>query len=348
MTTFRIATEADDALVRSLLHDNGMPAWVEMAIEREPSFSASKSIFGQEWAVVAEEDGDVVGMYTAALLPVHVDGRPERLGYLGGLRVCAKHRRRIRHLRAGYDSIRRLAPATASLPWWFTVVASENQNARRLLESGVRGLPAYYLQGEYRTFALPAARGRRRNLWRPARVEDVSQIVAFHNDRASRFQCSPVLSDALIRRIGIENFYLFEPNGVLHGAVALWDQRAFKQIVARRYRRPIGALLRPYNFYAKMFRRIPLPREGGALQQTFMAFLALSEEAHADALALLEDLLAYCKTPVASLGLHAESPLIVAVDRLRPLPYPARIYAVSFESEPPGNGRPVQPEAALL
>ena len=34
MTTFRLATEADDPILRALLRDNGMPTWVEMAIER--------------------------------------------------------------------------------------------------------------------------------------------------------------------------------------------------------------------------------------------------------------------------------------------------------------------------
>jgi len=87
MTTFRLATEADDDLLRSILRDNAMPTWVDMAIAREPSFFAGKNLFGEDWAVVAEEKGDVIGIYTASVLPLHIDGRPERLGYLGGLRV---------------------------------------------------------------------------------------------------------------------------------------------------------------------------------------------------------------------------------------------------------------------
>ena len=344
MTTFRLATEADDALIRSLLRNNAMPTWVDMAIEREPSFFAGKDIFGNDWAVIAEEKGDVVGMYSASVLPVHVDSRPERLGYLSGLRVNPGHRRRIRHLRDGYASIRRLAPVTGSLPWWFTVVAAENATARRLLESGVPGLPAYHLQGDYVTFAVATARGRRRNLWRRATADDVAHIVAFYNAQAARFQCSPVLDDDLVRRIGVEHFFLYEDRGV----AALWDQRAFKQIVARRYRRALGGLLPFYNIYAKLFRHIPLPREGGALDQTFIAFLALADSALSNADVLLKDLLSHCKTPAASIGLHATHPLVNVIEKLKPLPYPARVYAVSFEGAPPPNGRPAQPEAALL
>lgn len=344
MTTLRLATEADDALVRSLLRDNAMPGWVDMAIEREPSFFAGKDIFGSDWAVIAEEDGEVVGMYSASVLPVHVDGRPEHLGYLGGLRVRPGHRRRIRHLRDGYASIRRLAPVTASLPWWFTVVAAGNTTARRLLEAGVRGLPAYHSQGEYVTFAFATVRGRRRNLWRRATADDIPHVVALYNAQASRFQCSPVLNEDRVRRIGVEHFFLYEDRGV----AALWDQRAFKQIVARGYRRALAALLPVYNLHAKLFRRIPLPPEGGALDQTFIAFLALGDSVQSNTDVLLRDLLSHCQTPAVSVGVHARHPLVDVIGRLKPLRYPARVYAVTFEGAPPPNGRPAQPEAALL
>jgi len=349
VTTFRVATGADDALLRSILRDNGMPGWVEMAIQREPSFFAAADLFGRDWAVIAEEAGDVIGMYTAAVVPVHVDGRPERIGYLGGLRVRPAYRRRIRHLREGYASIRPLAPSAGTRPWWFTVVAAENENARRLLEAGVRGLPPYHAQGDYVTFALPVSRGRRRELWRAAGVNDIAAIIAFYNGLAARFQYSPVLDADLINRIGIAHFYMYESDGNLQGLAALWDQRAFKQIVARRYRQPLRALLPAYNACARLLRRIPLPDEGGALDQTFIAFLALSEPALGDARELVEDLLSHCQTSTASVGLCAAHPLIPVVKRFKPISYPARVYAVSFDgTPPPPNGRPAQPEAALL
>ena len=341
MTTFRLATEADDALLRAMLRENAMPSWVDLAIEREPSFFAGKNVAGDDWAVIAEEMGDVVGIYTASVLPAHVNGRPEQLGYLGGLRVKPRYRRRIRHLREGYASILPFAPVAGSVPWWFTVVGAENAAARRLLEAGVPGLPAYHLQGEYTTFALPAARGRRRGLWRQATTGDVPRLVTFHNARAAGFQCSPVLSEDLVRRIGVDRFFVCD-----YGVAALWDQRAFKQIVARRYRQPLSALLRGYNAYAKLFRRIPLPREGRALDQTFIAFLALEDSA--DAGVLLQDLLSHCATPVASIGLHATHPMREAISRFKPIVWPARIYGVSFDGTTPPNGRPAQPEAALL
>ena len=36
MTTYALATPADDAVLRALLRDNAMPAWVTMTLQREP------------------------------------------------------------------------------------------------------------------------------------------------------------------------------------------------------------------------------------------------------------------------------------------------------------------------
>jgi hypothetical protein len=349
VTTLRVATQADDALIRSLLRSNAMPTWVDMAIEREPSFFAAENLFGHDWAVIAEDEGDTVGMYTAAVLPVHVNGRPERLGYLGGLRVNPRYRRRIRYLREGYASIEALAPALGSRSWWFTVVAAQNDAARRLLERGVAGLPTYYFQGDYVTYVLPVARGKLRHLWRRAAPADVPRIVELHNFHAAAVQYSPVLDESLVERIGYQQFFLHEQRGVPVGVAALWDQRAFKQIVARRYRGALGTLVPAYNLYAKLFRRIPLPREGHALEQTFIAFLTLAEDVRANAHALVQDLLGHCQTPAASLGLHAGHPLTATLERFKPICYPAKVYGVSLDATlPRADSRPVQPEAALL
>jgi hypothetical protein len=348
VTTLRLATGSDDAVLRDFMRGNGMNKWVEMAIEREPSFFAGRDFGGQEWAVIAEEEQDVVGMYSAAVRATYVNGKAERVGYLGGLRVSPAYRRRIRYLRKGYASIRALAPAPSTLPWWFTVIALDNSAARDLLEAGIRGLPTYQPLGDYTTYALPTSRGVRRGLWRQARDADLDSMIRFHASHASRFNLSPVLDAALIGRIGLNNFYLLEGAGRVQGVAALWDQRSFKQIVATRYRRPIGGLVPMYNLYAKFCRRVPLPREHAALEHTFVAFLAMSDDAGAESRRVLGDLLSHARTPIASLGLHAAHPLEKIVEGFKPVSYPVKVYGVSFEPGVPVNKHPIQPEAAFL
>lgn len=348
MTTLRLATDADDAVLRGLLRANAMPSWVEMTIEREPSFFAGRRFQDQEWAVIAEENGRAVGMYTVSARKLFMNGQPEQIRYLGNLRVSTADRHRIRHLRAGYASIRSLIPEGSGSPWWFTVIASENAQAIRLLEAGVTGLPRYQFLGDYVTLALPTARSHARALWRMARETDLDELVAFYNAQARRFALAPMLDQRIVRRVGIERFFVIEQAGRVLAVAALWDQRSFKQIVAAKYREPLGQLLPIYNLYARLFRRVPLPPTGEALSHTFVAFLALSGDLHEDAEGVFGDLLSHCRTPIASLGLHAENPLNDRLRAFKPVRYRSRVYGVTFEESIPAVTPPVQPEASFL
>jgi hypothetical protein len=351
MTVLRLAGPDDDAQLRRLLRDNGMLGWVEMAIQREPSYAAGLDHFGRDWAVLAEDGDDTVGMYSASVLPLHVNGAVEQVGYLGGLRVQTAHRRRIRHLREGYASIRPLAPVPASLPWWFTVVAADNQVARRLLEAGVRGLPRYRAIGSYTTHALATVRGRSRGLWRGVRPGELPALLAWHQQLAAQQQLTPALDEQRLAHIGLHGLRVCTDGDGFVGMAVLWDQSAWKQVVARRYRGALRWLLPSYNAYARLMRRVVLPAQGEALKQSFVAFLTLAPQVLADrsmARDLLADLLSTCPTPVAALGLHDEHPLLPVLSGFAPLRYAAKVYAVEFDEPARLDDRPVQPEAALF
>jgi hypothetical protein len=351
MTAFRLASTGDDEQLRRLLRENGMPGWVEMSMQREPSYFAGVDRFGRDWAVLAEDGGELVGMYAASVLPLCVNGAVERVGYLGGLRIQPAHRRRIRHLREGFASIHQLAPEATTVPWWFTLIAEDNDVARRLLESGVRGLPRYRAIGSYATYAVAAARGQPRALWRRLRPGELPSLLAWHRQLAARQQLTPVLDEQHLRRIGTDGLWMCGDGDGFVGMAVLWNQGAFKQVVVRRYRGALRWLRPAYNGYARLARRVALPAQGAALGQTFVAFLTLAPQVVADRStmrALLADLLSKCSTPVAALGLHDEHPLLPALAGFKPMRYAARVYAVEFGEPARLDGRPVQPEAALL
>lgn len=351
MTDFRLATAADDACLRGLLRDNGMQTWVEMTLEREPSYFTGRDLCGRDWAVLATDGDEVVGMYSAAVLPAWVNGTPERVGYLGGLRVRPEHRRRIRHLREGFRSITRLALERPSLPWWFTVVAAENTTARRLLEAHVVGMPVYRPLGGCTSFALPRARARRTGIWRRLQADELPALLGWCARAGTRYHLAPVLDRAIVQRIGVNNFFVAAARGRYLAAAALWDQRPFKQVVARRYRGGLGWAIPAYNLYAKVARRVPLPRTGAELEQAFLAFLTIDPDRRHDTplmRELLADLLAHSPAPVVALGLHDSDPLYDAVAALRPMQYPAIVYAVEIDGPAELDSRPVLPEIALL
>lgn len=347
MTTYALATPEDDATLRALLRENPMPGWVTMAMEREPSFYAGSNHFGRDWAIVARHGDMPIGMYACSEQPVHLNGASTELGYLGALRVQQGYRNRVRILREGFASVRTCSCAHGP-ELWYTAIASENLVARRVLEANLKGMPRYRPVNELVTLAIPKARGRQHGLWRPACAEEMHELCAFHNRQASRYQFAPVLSAELAYKTGA-SFFIHERRGELAASMALWNQQAYKQVVARAYRWPLGMLLPVYNAYARLARRVHLPRPGQALDQASLAFLAVSPSLEGQIVQLVEDALGRCPAEVLTIGMHDRHPRLTPLRRaFKPAAYKTKIYAVSFKDSTPLDGRPAQPEVALL
>lgn len=347
MTTYALATPDDDATLRALLRDNPMPGWVTMAMEREPSYFAGSNHFGRDWAIVARLGGAPVGMYACSEQPVHLNGAPVELGYLGALRIQQRYRNRVRILREGFASVRARSHACGP-ELWYTAIASDNLVARRVLEANLKGMPHYRPVNDLITLAMSKSRGRQHGLWRPARTDEMDRLCALHNGQASRYQFAPLLSPELAHKTGA-SFFVHERQGELAACMALWNQQAYKQVVARAYRWPLGMLLPFYNVYARLARQVPLPRPGQALDQASLAFLAVSPSLEGQVVQLVEDALGRCPAAVLTIGLHDRHPWLAPLRRaFKPAVYMAKIYAVSFEGSPPLDGLPAQPEVALL
>lgn len=347
MTSYALATPEDDAVLRALLRDNAMPSWVTMTVAREPSFFAGTGRFGRDWAVIARQDDAPVGMYACSEHPVHLNGTARELGYLGALRVKPSYRNRVRILRDGYASLRTLSPSR-NQALWYTAIASENLPARRILEANLHGMPRYWVTNELAIMAMPSSRGRRRFLWRPVRSDELARLCGFHNRHASQYQFAPALTPEIATATGA-SFFALERDGELQACMALWNQQRYKQVLACAYRRPLGALLPLYNAYARLARKVPLPPLGQALDQTYLAFLAVAPSLDPQRTELIEDALAIAPTSVLTLGLHARHPWLADLMRhFRPAIYRTHIYAVNFDDSVPLDGRPAQPEVAVL
>ena len=173
---FRKALDRDDAALKAALRDNAMDSWVRLSFEREPSYFDGAALMGQTYTVIAcdkHQPETVVGMYSCAFLPVHINGTVTRQGYLGCLRVNPQYRHKIRILKGGFNSMPVLIAELGSLPFWFTSIASENVLARRVLETGLKGMPIYQAVGEVETLAINTKQGRLSGLLQQATQADI-------------------------------------------------------------------------------------------------------------------------------------------------------------------------------
>jgi hypothetical protein len=360
---YRRARLDDDADLRMILRDGAMVSWVTVSLEREPSYFSGENLMGESFTVIAHEESVhpvPVGMYSCAFLPVHVNGRPERIGYLGGLRVCRPYRHKLRVIKNGFASIQVLMPDRGTVPYWFTSVASEHAAARRLLEARLPGMPVYQPVGELETLVLDAQQHRTQGLLQQATQQDVPVLVDFFNRQACAYQFAPLLNEIQLLKLTGEtgltlgDFWLLKDGRDIRGCLAVWDQRAFKQSVIRGYRFPLSALRGAYNTWARIANRLRLPAPGERLEHAFLAFVAFdgaAENVYVDAvregLAKVRDKGAHAGV----LGLSPQNTLArVLKSGLRTHAYRTCIQTVAWpdDAQPQLDGRPPQPEVALL
>lgn len=358
---YREARDEDDECIRTLLRNNDMDSWVRMSIEREPCFFAGENLLGESMAVVARvlaPPHDVVGMYSMAAYETHINGTPTSAGYMGALRVNPKHRHKLRILKNGFASARALS-GIGKLPL-FTSLASQNLTARRLLEANLRDMPRYTPLGELESMGISTARGKNSGLLRRARPGDIPALAEFFNTQAAAYQFSPVLGEQWLSKLpdkcglAIDDFLLLENAGTLHGCVAIWDQRSFKQVVPHGYRFPLDLLRRPYNLYARLAGQLVLPPTGRQLEQVFLSFLALDARSTECLPKLITEALFYARQKGAQagvLGMSVDNPLHQATrEHFHASAYRTCIETIAWPDSPTLqlDGRPPQPEIGLL
>ncbi len=362
---YRLATLNDDVTLKRLLHENPMKSWVNISTERELSYFDGASLMGETYALIAHDaiaEKNIIGMYSCSYLPVHIDGKPEMIGYLGGLRVASEFRHKIHYIKHGFEALKKIVPLRATVPFYFTSIASENTTARRLLEANMSGMPCYSPVGEMTTMIFSVHQGKNRGKLVQASSEDISDIVSYYNKRASYYQLSPYLSEEWLKNtaghpgLDISDFWLLrDKSGVLHCCFALWDQRAFKQSVVKGYKAPLKHLRILYNVYARMTKRVELPQAEKALEHLYVAFFACDDDDTDLAMNVLKEAAYIARAKGATscvMGISSHHVLLpILKHTLKPEIYRTQIEVVTLNGDDQYTNiseRIIQPEVALL
>jgi hypothetical protein len=365
------AGPGDDAEMRALLREGVMDGLIRLALTREPRFALGAEALGERHrtVIVRDPDGRLLGMGTRSVREVFHRGQPALLGYLGQLRASID----VRHLRRMRDAFHFLEATVQpdELPFDLSSIVADNAPARRLLERGLPGLPAYRPLAEAETLLLstsdPVWRRPRSPAVRQARPDDRSGIVAFLQAQLARHALAPRWTDASLRErcrdLAIEHFALLEDDrapGALRGVGAVWDQRGFKQAVIMGYR-PWLARTRPaLNPVLALLGQPTLPPAGSALAMAYLSHFAMAEDDDVEgAVALVQALRRHARGRGLGqlvLTLAVDHPLRAPLARrFAGRPYRSILYAVCWQSrEAPQDdgdvlgGRRLYVEAATL
>ncbi len=358
---FTLAADADDVDIRRLLREHAMPGDIQLTLEREPNYALANEIAGDAHRLLLARDassGRLLAIGSVSVRDAFINGRIERLGYLGQLRFTPPVRRSV--LLGGYRFLHDLLPSL-NARIFFTSIAADNSRAQRLLEANLPGMPIYHRLEEFVTLALSTrSRSRTRHAIQIERAtsNSIDQILNCLRRNARRYQFTPAWSAReliSLRNLPLHNFYLATHQGQVVGCMARWDQTPFKQVVIRGYSRRL-AFFRPlFNCLAPLVGRPALPAVGTVLDQDFISHLAIDADDPIISFALVEAIRADARAAgrdYLMIGLARRHPLLSPIaTEFAHRAYRSILYIVHWPDagpEPLIDDRVPHPEVALL
>lgn len=328
------AIPSDDAALRDLLRRTPMPGKVELTFEREPSFFAACALNGSDThTLVARAEGKIVAVACRSSRNVHLNGVPQRVGYLGQLRIDRAYQGRWIVSR-GFAQLHNLHRRDL-VPGYLIAITDDNKLATGVLVRKPRpGFPTLAPVADLRTCAFRVRRNRpalRTDLaLTPLTESEVPEFLAFLNKINASRQFAPVWTESSFRRLGplgltLNDVVLARRQRTLVGVAALWDQSSLKQTV-----------IRSYNGWLRLAAPLlALPSPGQRLREACVSLLAVAEDDLQTFRALLRHLYRTARArglQYLLLGLDKRDPFLPVALEGKPRVYPSKLYLAHWGS----------------
>ncbi len=338
------ATPADDAAIRSLLRRESMPGRIRVTFEREPNFWQGCHVTGEDCRVpVAREPGssEIVGLACRSTRKVFVNGKAQRLGYLGQLRVDSRFRGQWLVSR-GFSKLKLLHDADP-LPAYLVSIVEDNREATGILvQHRRRGFPTFHAVADFRTLAILVQRGRLPRLSdisiSPARADELGELAAFLNLHGSQRQFSSIWTTGEFARLfdfglAVEDLRVARRAGRIVGVAGLWDQSAYKQTIVHGYSGWLRLVAPLYNMSAPWLGRNKLPSPGEKLKSAYASPFCIANNDLDVCHDLLREVLMVAESRelrTLLIGFDCRDPLLAATRDYRHIAYPSRIYLAEW------------------
>jgi hypothetical protein len=339
-----LATPADDSAIRGLCRREPMPGNIVVTYEREPDFSLGCCVTGSEFQVLVAreaEEGEVVGVACRSTRTLYINGHPQRLGYLGQLRIDQRFRGRWLVSR-GLSLLKQLHNHDPVPAYLVSIIAGNHEAETILVRKPRKAFPSFHPVANLCTLAISLGRAKpgldcraEISSTTPRQIPEIARYLQTHGHQRQFFPewTEGSLQGLTTLGLRIEDILVARHGGKIAGIAGLWDQSAYKQTVVQDYSHWLKAAAPVYNFGAQWFGRAALPRPGTKLRSAYVAFICIAnDEAHIFA-ALLREL--YSRARLRGfdhllIGLDARDPFLPIARQYAHVLYASRLYLAEW------------------
>jgi hypothetical protein len=364
---YELAQPSDDPELRRLLRESPFAGSISLSFEREPNYflaSAVEGPFHETLLVRDDKTNQIRGIGDRSVRPLYVNGQLQDVGYFSGLRVDSKYQHGMalaRFLSKGFEG-QRERHKDGRTNFYLMSIVSDNNPARRLLDSGLPHYPRLHPYTRMFTYAIHPAHVKKESNIKITRgsLDLIPAIVDCLNRNGERSQFAPhwttdTLLSPLTPALAIEDFFLAVSGSRIRGCLALWDQQSYKQSVIRGYSGSIARYRKLINLLSPLGGWPVLPETGTHLNHCFACFSAVDDDDPEIFSALLRALYneaARRKYDYFMLGLAEGNPFHSIVKAYHPITYESQIHLAAwedgYEDVARVDSRPPASEIALL
>jgi hypothetical protein len=351
----RLATAADNEALLDLFASVPMEGDLVLSTLRAPDFFSLYRIQGCEaecWVQDAAAQPGLSGVGTVLVRDGWLDGRPQKVGYLGDLRA-GPEAQRSRSVARFYGAVLDGLITRTGCEVFLTAVLASNQRALLALtrrRPARASQPYYHLLRRFSAVSVQLTRGRRsapalRCRIRTAEAADVPALAAFL-DRDHRGRICGYRFDAgeLQRRLASwpafslgATYLAVDSEGAIAACASAWDPAAVKQYRVLAYRRGMRWAKLGWNVAAGLLGWPPLPPPGGVFRYFYLCNVSVRGEDPEIFRALLDRIYADHRSRgyhFFTLYLEDDDPLRPALRGLRARALPFHLYAVTSAGRP--------------
>jgi hypothetical protein len=336
----------DDQQICVLMRSISMPGIISLTVDCEPSFFTAIEVEGYvRRVIVGESNQQIVGVCLMAKRRMFLNGIPADVGYMSSLRIDPLIRRKT-HITQGVQIFRQWHKESFGVPFYLFAVLQDNLVARKVLTSGLFGLPASKDVGTLYAAAIPLLIRRLPRLPDGIRVVRGSavgavKIAEFLNRTGSEKQFFPLYTaddilanDHILQGLHLDDFYIALTGDHIVGVIACWNQLPFRRTLVTGYSGYMRWLKQLIAPLVKALHIAPIPNPGEAFRNVFAACIAIAGNDQQIFKVLLDTILHdeyNTGKTFLMVGLMEGDPLLPALRKYLHIPIRTCIYAWAWD-----------------